>query len=190
MNAGKQDSASGIATPSSGIKRIVEQIDNIEKIIARAPMIDLVWDFIIVIPIIKNDIASNTKKADETIKCSVYTVSGNTPIPIRASELKLSIHAPVFFCNIFISPSENNRARIPPSITPELKYIAETPSIPRLLKACSVNLNHGECNIASPMQVNMTIGINIPQIPATLIIFIIILLIHNDYVPSFISPIG
>jgi hypothetical protein len=142
----------------------------IAKRVASIPMVRSDWFRFIVSPMIRNDITSNTKKAAETIKCNVYTVSGNIPIPIRASELKLSIYPPVLFFNIFIKPSENTRARIPPSIIPELKNIAETPSTPRSLKACFVNLNHGECDIASPMHNKTTMGINIPQMPAILVI--------------------
>jgi hypothetical protein len=39
INAGKQDSVSGIAMPSQGIKKTVEQIAITAKMIARMPII-------------------------------------------------------------------------------------------------------------------------------------------------------
>ena len=108
----------------------------------------------------------------EKITCIVYIVSGKIPIPIRAIELRLRRYAPVLFFNVLISPSENINARIPPIIMPELKNMAEIPWIPRSLIACSVQLNHGECDSANPMQIKTTMGSNIPHIPEILVILI------------------
>jgi len=71
MKAGRQDNVSGIAIPSQGIKRIIEQIAIIAKRVASMPIVRSDWSRFIVSPIIRSDIASNTKKAAETIKCSV-----------------------------------------------------------------------------------------------------------------------
>ena len=75
------------------------------------------------------------------------------------------------FESVFINPSENIRTRIPPIIMPELKNSADMPSTPRSLNACFVHLNHGEYDIANPMHMKITIGVDIPQIPAILVIF-------------------
>ena len=71
MNAGRQENVSGIAMPPHGIKKIVEHTAINAKSVASMPIVRSDLSRIIVCPIIKNDIASNTKKAAETIKCSV-----------------------------------------------------------------------------------------------------------------------
>lgn len=145
MNAGKQASISGTAMPFHGTRRIVEHIATMAKRVASTPMFRSNWFCFIFSPMIRSDVVSNTKKAVETIKCSVKTVSGNTPIPISAKELKHRRYAPVLFDSVLISPSENTKARTPPSIMLELKSAAVVLSTPRSLKACCVHLNHGQC---------------------------------------------
>lgn len=71
MNAGREDTASGIAIPSHGMVKIVEQMAIIAKRVASMPIVRSDWFRFIVSPMIRNDIASNTKKAAETIKCNV-----------------------------------------------------------------------------------------------------------------------
>ena len=68
MNAGKQDKDSGIAIPSHGTMRTVEQIANIAKRAASIPMFRSNRSCFIVSPMNRSDIVSNAKKAIETIK--------------------------------------------------------------------------------------------------------------------------
>ena len=135
MNAGKQASDSGIATPFNGIKKMVELRATTAKIVASIPMLRSNGSCLVFNPITSNDIASNTKKEMETIRCSVKIVSGNNPIPISASELKHRIRAPSLQDSIFIIPIENIKKRKPPNIMPVLNNGAVASSIPKSLKA-------------------------------------------------------
>lgn len=74
--------------------------------------------------------------------------------------------------SILVSPIENIRIRIPPKISPLLKKKADMPSIPKSLNALCVHLNQEASNIASQILKNIIIGINTPQIPASIVIFI------------------
>jgi hypothetical protein len=60
-------------------------------------------------------------------------------------------------------------ARIPPRIRPVLKNVDVAPStMPRSLRALSVQLNCGERVIASDVHVKATIGVTMPQEPKIL----------------------
>lgn len=168
--AGKQIIVSGIAIPSQGIKNIIENIAVSANNEASIPIVLSDWLFLRVNPSMYSAITRSTKNNVEKMTCIVYIVSGKIPIPIRAIELRFRRYAPVLFLNVLINPSENTNASIPPIIMPELKNIADIPLIPRSLIACSVQLNHGECDSANPMQIKTTIGNNIPHIPEILVI--------------------
>jgi len=118
---------SGIAIPFQGIKNIVEKSAVIANIVARIPIVRSDLYILNVKPIMYSDITSSAKNNAEKIICIVYIVSGKTPIPMRAIELKLRRYAPVLFCKVFINPNENTNAKIPPIIMPELKNMAEIP---------------------------------------------------------------
>jgi len=94
-------------------------------------------------------------------------VSGNKPIPMRAIELSPRIYPPILFDKIFINPMENIKERIPARIMPLLNNRAVFFRMPKSLNACCVQVNHGDEAIESPRQMKITIGIKIPQNPAT-----------------------
>lgn len=97
-------------------------------------------------------------------------VSGKTPIPIRARELRPRRYPPILLDNILINPKEKIKERIPPTIIPLLNNTAVFSSIPRSLNACCDQLNQGDDTRETPSTVKITTGMKIPHIPATLVI--------------------
>ena len=122
--------------------------------------------FFTVNPMINNPIARNTKKVADVRKWMVKIVSGNKPIPIRATELTIRKYAPVLLDRILINPRENIKVRIPARINPLLNKSAVFCWIPRSLSAFSVHINQGDKEREIPSVTKITKGSKIPQAPA------------------------
>jgi len=89
-------------------------------------------DFNNPIPIKKRDKPTNKKKATEKKVCGASVVSGNTPIPINAHELKINIMVPalpkeVVNMPLFLMPIAKQMPRMPAIISPKLNRIEAMP---------------------------------------------------------------
>ena len=99
--------------------------------------------------------------------------SGKTPIAKSAMLAKTKVKAPILpaicFFRYTSSPVANMMHNAPLMSNPELKSTDVAPStMPKSLRALSVQLNSGHVAIAAKMSVNAMVGVRKPQIPDTL----------------------
>lgn len=98
------------------------------------------------------------------------TFSGKTPIAVKATTSRTKTKAPIlpnrFSRRTVNNPVAKKMARIPLTMRPVLNRMAVTPfSMPKSLRAFSVQLKLGEYAIGSSINVNAKRGASIPLSP-------------------------
>jgi hypothetical protein len=121
-------------------------------------------------PTINIDIGKSAKKSTDAQKCIGFTFSGKTPIAMSANESRTKMKAPIlpsiFSRKKVNSPNAKSKAKIPPAMRPKLNSVALIPvTTPKSLRASSAQLNCGYEATASNMNVKVTNGVIMPQIP-------------------------
>jgi len=175
---------SAIALPPHGRgikKRGSEQIETIPSIIINHPIV-FSDDLLRTVPIGNKDKTINKKKVIDTMVWGSPVVSGNTPMPHRTNMSRINSSVPIRpkrvpSIRVLLMAVANTNPIIPDIISPTLKtteaipraaQIGFSPAKPPIsLSQLSVQLNHGEFEIAKAMHVKATIGPSTPHNPAT-----------------------
>jgi len=134
----------------------------------------LIWDLVtIATPIRRRAIIMNTKAAIEAELCRTTRVRGKMPMAGIIIEPRIRLLAPncpsLLDRKLFLKPTANIKLSIPVKTYPKLNRVAAEPIIPRSQISFSVQLNHGELEIAIRRTTTATIWEVIPQIPAILL---------------------
>lgn len=166
MHAGKDESASGIATPSA-FEKTQPRIPNAPTENAMIPTIFSSGSIIIDAPNKMDAISNNVKNATEKYKCRTPKASEKTPIPMSAIIAEHRITEPILISHFFLSvlikkPIEKTVQKIPHMISPALNRFA-TGDTPKSLRALSHQLNHGERAIEMSIDESAIIGPIIPN---------------------------